>query len=230
MSGASAPRGRAGRPARLSRESIVAAAERVLRDDGPDALSMRRLAKELDSTAMALYHHVRDKDELLLLVLESHAREIPSLELPADPRQRLLAAALVLYERLAERPWIVEVLAADPLVVPSAMPMVEVMMAAAVACGHTPEQAVDVYRTLWYYIVGDLVMRANRERRRAGNAASDRAAALDRADALADLDVSALPTVAAVADRWAELTVRDTHRHGLAAIVAGLLPPAVRPE
>ncbi|WP_282778868.1 MULTISPECIES: TetR/AcrR family transcriptional regulator [unclassified Nocardia] len=227
MSGATAPRGRAGRPARLSRESIVAAADRVLRDEGPEALSMRRLAKELDSTAMALYHHVRDKDELLLLVLESHAREIPRLELPDDPRQRLLAAALVLYERLAERPWIVEVLAADPLVVPSAMPMVEVMMAAAVACGHTPEQAVDVYRTLWYYIVGDLVMRANRERRQA---APERAAALDRADALADLDVTALPTVAAVADRWAELTVRDTHRQGLAAIVDGLLPPSVRPE
>ncbi len=188
---------------------------------------MRRLAKELDSTAMALYHHVRDKDELLLLVLESHAREIPRLELPDDPRQRLLAAALVLYERLAERPWIVEVLAADPLVVPSAMPMVEVMMAAAVACGHTPEQAVDVYRTLWYYIVGDLVMRANRERRQA---APERAAALDRADAMAELDVTALPTVAAVADRWAELTVRDTHRQGLAAIVDGLLPSAVRPE
>ncbi|SUD47993.1 Tetracycline repressor protein class E [Nocardia otitidiscaviarum] len=227
MSGATAPRGRAGRPARLSRESIVAAADRVLRDEGPEALSMRRLAKELDSTAMALYHHVRDKDELLLLVLESHAREIPRLELPDDPRQRLLAAALVLYERLAERPWIVEVLAADPLVVPSAMPMVEVMMAAAVACGHTPEQAVDVYRTLWYYIVGDLVMRANRERRQA---APERAAALDRADALADLDVTALPTVAAIADRWAELTVRDTHRQGLAAIVDGLLPSAVRPE
>ncbi|MBF6177200.1 TetR/AcrR family transcriptional regulator [Nocardia otitidiscaviarum] len=227
MSGATAPRGRAGRPARLSRESIVAAADRVLRDEGPEALSMRRLAKELDSTAMALYHHVRDKDELLLLVLESHAREIPRLELPEDPRQRLLAAALVLYERLAERPWIVEVLAADPLVVPSAMPMVEVMMAAAVACGHTPQQAVDVYRTLWYYIVGDLVMRANRERRQG---APERAAALDRADALADLDVTALPTVAAVADRWAELTVRDTHRQGLAAIVDGLLPSAVRPE
>ncbi|MBF6134685.1 TetR/AcrR family transcriptional regulator [Nocardia otitidiscaviarum] len=227
MSGATAPRGRAGRPARLSRESIVAAADRVLRDEGPEALSMRRLAKELDSTAMALYHHVRDKDELLLLVLESHAREIPRLELPDDPRQRLLAAALVLYERLAERPWIVEVLAADPLVVPSAMPMVEVMMAAAVACGHTPEQAVDVYRTLWYYIVGDLVMRANRERRQA---APERAAALDRVDAMADLDVTALPTVAAVADRWAELTVRDTHRQGLTAIVDGLLSSAVRSE
>lgn len=209
--------GKVGRPRRLSQESIVEAAERVLQADGPDGLSMRRLAKELDSTPMAVYHHVRDKDELLLLVLEAHARHIPRLDLPADPRERLLASATMLYEVLAERPWIVEVLATDPLVVPSAMPLVEIMMAAAVSYGCTPQQAVDVYRTIWYYIVGNLVLRAHRQRR-------EGTGALDQDEALNQLSADELPTVMAVADQWSELSGHDTHRLGLTAIVNGLLP------
>ncbi len=41
---------------------------------------------------MAVYHHVRDKDELLVLVLEHVARSLPGPELPEEPRERLLAA------------------------------------------------------------------------------------------------------------------------------------------
>ncbi|WP_405164140.1 TetR/AcrR family transcriptional regulator [Nocardia sp. NBC_01499] len=208
-----------GRPPRLSRESIVTAAERLLRDEGTDSLSMRRLAKELGSTPMALYHHVRDKDELLLLVLESHAQYIPRREFPTDPRERLLDAALILYDGLAERLWIIEVLATDPLVVPSAMWMVEVIVAAAVDCGCTIEEAVDVYRTIWYYILGDLSVRASHERRRSRIEA---AAAAD--PVMPQLDANALPTLAAIGDQWGELTTRDTHRKGLEAIVNGLLP------
>ncbi|MFI9504646.1 TetR/AcrR family transcriptional regulator [Nocardia sp. NPDC052566] len=220
MSGDAVRKGKVGRPARLSQEAIVAAADRVLRAEGSDGLSMRRLAKELGSTPMALYHHVRDKDELLLLVLEAHARHIPRRVFSDDPRERLFEAACTLYEGLSERLWIIEVLASDAHIVPTAMPMVEVVMAAAVSCGCTPEQAVDVYRSMWYYIVGSLVIRANQERSKAraeGPLAKD--------DALAHLGSADLPTIAAIADRWTELTTRDTHRAGLAALVNGLLPP-----
>ncbi|GAA5066482.1 TetR/AcrR family transcriptional regulator [Nocardia callitridis] len=216
-----APKAKVGRPARLSRESIVTAADRLLRTAGPESLSMRRLAKELGSTPMALYHHVRDKDELLLLLMEAHAEQIPPLEFSDDPRQRLLEVACMLYEQLAARPWIVEVLAGDALIVPSAMPLVETIMAAAVDCGATPEQSVDVYRTLWYYIVGALILRTSRERRK-----SRPDSPFDRDEALTHLTADGdLPTLAAVADRWDELTARDTHRAGITALVNGLLPP-----
>ncbi|PXX71139.1 TetR family transcriptional regulator [Nocardia tenerifensis] len=207
-----------GRPPRLSQESIIAAADRVLRAEGAESLSMRRLAKELGSTPMALYHHVRDKDELLLLLLESYARYMPRREYPDDPRERLLEAACSLYEGLAERLWIIEVLASDPLVVPSAMGMVEDIVAAAVAYGCTTDEAVDVYRAVWYFIVGDLIIRANRNRRsRLGvSHASD--------DGVGQLDPARLPTLVAVGDRWAELTHRDIHRKALDAMLEGLLP------
>ncbi|GAB2690156.1 TetR/AcrR family transcriptional regulator [Nocardia thraciensis] len=207
-----------GRPSRLSLEAIVAAADRILRAEGPDKLSMRRLATELGSAPMTLYYHVRDKDELLLLVLEAHARDIPRPDLPDNPRDRLVATAVLLYELLSERAWIIEVLTADDLFAPAALWFVEMMIGAAVDCGCTPEEAVDVYRTIWYYIVGNLMIRVNSGRRRA------RSEPVYRDRAFADAATGTYPHLAGVADRWDELTTRPSHRLGLTAIVDGLLP------
>jgi AcrR family transcriptional regulator len=49
----------------LSRDRILATAQRVVAADGLDALSMRRLAQELDVWPMALYRHFQDKEALL---------------------------------------------------------------------------------------------------------------------------------------------------------------------
>lgn len=210
--------GRTGRPPRLSQEAIIAAAQRLLAAEGPENLSMRRLAKELSSTPMALYHHVRDKDELLLLLLEEHARGIPRPELPEDPRERLIAAAQLLHDVLADCPWIVEVLASDDLMAVSALWIVEAMVDAAIEYGLSPERAVGAYRIIWYYTVGELMIRVTRERRQAG---ADRPSHRDQA--FAELAKDDYPRLASLAERWAELTVRDTHRQGLEAVVDGLL-------
>lgn len=211
------PRAKGGRPPRLTVAAIIAAADRILAAEGPEKLSMRRLASELDSAPMALYHHVRDKDQLLLLVLEKHAEQISRPELPADPSERLTAVALLLYELLAERAWIVEVLTTGDLFAPAALWFVDEMIGAAVDAGCTPEQGVAVYRAIWSYIVGSLIIQVNSARRR------ERAAPVYDDAAVAELATGRYPHIAAVADRWTELGTRDTHRAGLPAIVAGLL-------
>ncbi|MFI6763468.1 TetR/AcrR family transcriptional regulator [Micromonospora sp. NPDC050417] len=207
-----------GRPPRLSLDAIITAAARILQDEGLEKLSMRRLANELGSTPMAIYHHVRDKDELLVHVLESQARTMPRPEFPADPRERLIAASVLLYELLAERPWIIEVLTGDDLIAPSALWIVEVMIEAAVDYGHTADEAVYIYRTIWFYIVGNLIIRVTSTRRRA------RIGPIHQDEVVGRLTTATHPWLAAVAGRWAELNARDTHRQGLAAIVNGLLP------
>jgi AcrR family transcriptional regulator len=80
-----------------------------------ERLTMRRLAKEVGSTPMALYHHVRDKEELLLLLLEDFAAEMPRPDLPADPYERIVATWTAIRDHLSRRPWAVEVLTADDL-------------------------------------------------------------------------------------------------------------------
>jgi TetR/AcrR family tetracycline transcriptional repressor len=75
------PRGAPRAP--LSRDAIVEAALLVVDREGLEGTSMRRVADELGTAPSALYWHVRNKDELLQLVLDRVAGEI---ELPPlDP-------------------------------------------------------------------------------------------------------------------------------------------------
>jgi AcrR family transcriptional regulator len=70
----------------LNREAIVDAAFVVLDREGLDALSMRRLAQQLGTGAASLYWHVRNKDQLIDLMLERAIGELPPPE-PPDPER-----------------------------------------------------------------------------------------------------------------------------------------------
>ncbi|MGW1373629.1 TetR/AcrR family transcriptional regulator [Streptomyces sp. NPDC002446] len=218
MSSATPGRGRIGRPPRLSRDAILAAAQRILNEEGAEHLSMRRLAKELSSTPMALYHHVRDKDELLMLLLDAHARGFDRPELPTDPRERLVAGAQLLHDILADCPWGVEVLASDDFVSIAAIWIVETVIDALVECGLTPEDAVYAYRVIWYYTVGELTLRFNRER-----SESDPKRPRYRERAMASLDKEAFPRLASLGRSWVGLTTEGNQRRGLEAVIDGLL-------
>jgi AcrR family transcriptional regulator len=65
---------------RLSRELVLAAATEIARDEGLDALSMRRLAERLDVWPMSIYTYFRDKDELLDALADG---AVDNLELPS---------------------------------------------------------------------------------------------------------------------------------------------------
>ncbi|MER5294811.1 TetR/AcrR family transcriptional regulator [Streptomyces pharetrae] len=209
--------GKVGRPPRLSRDAILTAAQRILDEEGAECLSMRRLAKELSSTPMALYHHVQDKDELLMLLLEAHAQGFPRPEFPEQPRERLLAGAQVLHDILAGCPWVVEVLASDKFVSLSAMWIVENMVDALIACGLSPDDAVYAYRVIWYYTVGELTVRFNRERSRGETATPY------RQRVMSSVTEADFPRLAVIGPRWVELTSVDNHRRGLEAVIDGLL-------
>ncbi|MGW7469036.1 TetR/AcrR family transcriptional regulator [Streptomyces xantholiticus] len=210
--------GRAGRPGPLSQEAIVTAALRVLDDHGPDQLSMRRLARELSITPMALYHHVRDKHELLLLLLAYKSRSFPRPVLPDEPRERLLAAAQLLHDVLTECPFLDEVLASPDLLAVSALWVMEALLDAAVECGLTLEQAAQTHQAIWHYTVGVLMVRTTSRQHHAELSRPTR-----REQAFATLPPDTFPRLTSLAGRWAGLTTRDTHREGLQDIVDGLL-------
>ena len=50
---------------KLSHDRVVEAALRIMDTEGLDAVTMRRVGRELGVEAMSLYNHVRDKDDLL---------------------------------------------------------------------------------------------------------------------------------------------------------------------
>lgn len=72
---------RRGRGSGLNRDEIVGVALRIAEAEGPEAVSMRRIAKELGVGTMSLYHHVPTKDDLLDLM---HDQVMGDLLVPAD--------------------------------------------------------------------------------------------------------------------------------------------------
>ncbi|WP_329196501.1 TetR/AcrR family transcriptional regulator C-terminal domain-containing protein [Streptomyces sp. NBC_01435] len=78
----------------LDRERITATSVRLLDAEGLAKFSMRRLAAELDVTAMSLYWYVDTKDDLLELAMDSVYREFtpPGEDAPWQDRLRGMAA------------------------------------------------------------------------------------------------------------------------------------------
>ena len=204
-----------------SRAEILAAARRLIDQDGWAKLTVRRLAAELGIGATTLYHHVRDKEDLLLLLLNEYAEQTPRPVLPVEPRDRIIAAATALHDGLAAWPWAAEILTADGfvgLLGEPALSLVEAIVAGAVDCGCTQAEAVAVFRGIWYYTVGEILVRTHSDRRRAdGKRPPYRDIDFSR------FDPSLVPHLAAIGERWPELAAQDTYPEGLRAFVDGLL-------
>lgn len=209
-----------GRPPRLSRDAVIAAAAAIVAREGVEKLTMRGVADELGSSPMSIYRHVRDKDELLVLLLDRLAAELPRPRLPRDPRARLLKACRVMRDGLAAHPWVVDVLAGGDLIAPSILWLLEEIMASFVACGLTHAQAADGYRAVWQFTIGELIVRRG----------LDRVATLNRPpyvlEVLTSVDPRELPTLAALVSHWASARQRDSYDIGLEALVDGLLADA----
>jgi AcrR family transcriptional regulator len=94
---------------RHTREQIAATALAIADAEGIDAVTMRRVAAELDAGTMTLYHYVRSKAELFALMQDAIMAEqlVPDGELPGDWRQALTVIAHRTRAMLRRHPWAV---------------------------------------------------------------------------------------------------------------------------
>ncbi len=210
---------RVGRPAVTTRAEVLAAARRVIDRDGWERLTMRRLAAELGIGVTTLYRQVRDREELLLLLLDEYTKQIPRPIVDGRPRQRMVGSATALHDGLAAWPWVAEILTADGflgLLGDSARSLVEAILAGAVDAGMTDEEAAGAFRTIWYYTAGEILVRAHTARDRV-------TARYPGASAFESVDAERMPVLAAIGDDWPRLAARDTYRAGLEALVDGLI-------
>ncbi|MFI6514988.1 TetR/AcrR family transcriptional regulator [Spirillospora sp. NPDC050679] len=90
----------------LSRDRVLEAAIRVADRDGAEAITMRRVARELGVEAMSLYHHVPGKDAILDGVVD---KVFASIDLPGtghgDWRDAIRARAASAREVLSRHSW-----------------------------------------------------------------------------------------------------------------------------
>ena len=98
----------------LSRAEIIKAAIAVADAEGPDAISMRRIARELNAGAMSLYWYVGSKEELLDLMLDSIEAEIEVPEPSGDWRADLGAFAHRTRAAMSRHRWAMEFIGSRP--------------------------------------------------------------------------------------------------------------------
>ncbi len=205
-----------GRRARLDRDTIVEAAHGIIVRAGPDALSLRALAKELGATPMALYRHVADKNALLVLVLDALYERLPRPRLPREPRKRLIALWSFLHDGLARYPWVVDALLHSDTVATAVLPEIEAILATSLAAGLTLEQAAQLYRVVWQHTVGELTV----QHAMAGRTTPHTSAVLRT---MKTAPPTRFPLLATAAPHWAAMRTRSLYRDGLVALVNAAL-------
>ncbi|MFG1958019.1 TetR/AcrR family transcriptional regulator [Nonomuraea sp. NPDC049028] len=104
----------------LSPPRIARAAVELADAGGLDAVSMARVAERLGFTTMSLYRHVKSKNELLLLMLDTVAAVPAELDEPCDDwrlgLERWCAAQWVM---LRAHTWIVDLPVTGPPITPN---------------------------------------------------------------------------------------------------------------
>ncbi len=97
-----------GQPSGLDRDRITEVTARLLDAEGLARFSMRRLAGELNVTAMSVYWYVDTKDDLLELALDEAMGEmrLPDAEADEDWRDQVRALAREYRGLLVRHPWV----------------------------------------------------------------------------------------------------------------------------
>jgi AcrR family transcriptional regulator len=99
----------------LSRDRVLRAAVELADAEGIDVLTMRRLAQALGVEAMSLYHHVSNKDDILVGMVELVVAEF---DLPvagtADWKEELRRSSTSAHEVLRRHPWAPNLILSGP--------------------------------------------------------------------------------------------------------------------
>jgi AcrR family transcriptional regulator len=141
-------------PKPLARDAIVASAIALTEREGPQALSMRRLGGELGVEAMAIYHHVPSRDELLRLMADRLMEPLNETPLAGDWRECCHAFATTLRAIALGRPATFMLVGLRPFDTPLALRSVERLLGVLVADGFDAAGALAVYRIVASYARG----------------------------------------------------------------------------
>ena len=125
----------------LSRERVLRAAIDLADRGGVEALSMRKLGQELGVDAMALYRHVRGKDDLLDGVAEVIVGQIERPTAEEDWKATLRQLAMAARRVMLRHPWARQVLEERGTSGPAALAHIEAVLATLQAGGFSIDVA-----------------------------------------------------------------------------------------
>lgn len=211
MQKAKAPRGQAKKRRRLSPEAIIEAAIRLADAEGLEAVSIRRVAAELDGRAMSLYDHFASKRDLLASMNDAVVGEmLVSRPLPEAWREAVAVSARTMFAAYASHPWAIFVAAERVGPGPNAIELAKQM---ARALATLPLEHGDVWQVQG--IVNDYVI--GYSFRTVGTVNPE-----DMEAAIADTDLAEFPELAALPDNLRTRSSIDRFELGLQTVFDGI--------
>ncbi|MGI5461193.1 TetR/AcrR family transcriptional regulator [Streptomyces sp. CA-249302] len=142
----------------LGQEQIVRAAIGLLDAEGIGGLTMRRLGELLDSTAAAIYWHVRNKNDLLLLASDAVWAELrlPGLE-GVEWREASIAMAQEMHAMFQRHSWVVPAMPLHAPYGPRRTLHDNHLLALCSAAGFTDPDAEHAKETILAFVAGACV-------------------------------------------------------------------------
>ncbi|MFD8424012.1 TetR/AcrR family transcriptional regulator [Streptomyces sp. NPDC059466] len=152
------------RPA-VSRETVLDTAGALVRQHGPDALTMRRLAAELGTAVTSIYWHVGNRESLLDALVERTVADLGEIR-PSGrtPAARVVSVARVLRRQLREHPHLIAMVHERGLTERMFLPAQQALVREVHAAGLRGARAARVVRAVQFQVVGHVLVERNRER------------------------------------------------------------------
>jgi TetR/AcrR family transcriptional regulator, tetracycline repressor protein len=188
---------------KLDRAEVVATARALVAREGPAALTMRRLATELDVGTPTIYWHVGSRDELVAAMIDAQAERLA--ERPVEGRtahERVVSAALHIYVGAIEERSITSLAHQSGTSARLLARLEDALVVELEAAGLRGAALANALRSILVVITGSLVLTLRDYASRPG----------DRDDALwsgCDLEALTIETLRAVVDHHVPRTRRS---------------------
>ena len=193
---------------RLSREKIATAALAIADREGFEALSMRRVAHELNAGTMSLYYYVKTKDDLIAAMDDALMAEALLPSLPEGWQRAMMAIAKRTHAVFIRHPWaLAAMLSAPPGI--NAMRHMEQCLEALAETSMTEKQKITLLAMVDDFVFGHALREA----------ATD--ATIDMEFAAAQLATGAFPRLAEIFGGGRIDAKKDRFERGLRALLAG---------
>jgi TetR/AcrR family tetracycline transcriptional repressor len=214
---------RIGRPPRLTRNQVVAAARRIAAQQGVESLSMRRLADALGVMPNALYTYFPNKGAILDAVLDDLVGDVERPR-PGTTWRRGLVSLMTSYRRLLlTQPGLIALTLSRPMMGPNALRLREDMLTLLRRGGLDDADTVDAFLALFAYTTGFVAFETARTP--GERDARQRARAHDLHAALPESDFR---STRALAGRLSRRPGDREFTRGLHGVIAGFAASAPR--
>ena len=149
----------------LTREEVLAAAGSLVRQHGPAALTMRKLAAELGTAVTSIYWHVGNRESLLDALVERTIQELGEIRPRGrTPAARVVSVARTLRRELRARPHLIAMVHERGLTEQMFLPAQEALVHEMHAAGLRGARAAQAVRAIQFQVVGYVLVERNRER------------------------------------------------------------------